>query len=345
MNKTPEKVAYFDTIRVFAIVAVVVTHVVMGVHHLIVPSDWLAWWTINIYTVFARSAVPLFIMVSGALLLDKRRTENAATFARKRILRVLVPFVLWSMIYLLLRKFVQHEEIPWPDFFIKMIVAPVYLHLWFVYTLLGIYFLTPILRVLIRHLDRSAIGYLLIAWFVVFAVCPFFAEVFQFETSLRFPSLLGYVGYFVLGFYLHSHKIFSDARKSLLMAVVIGLATCWLNAWSPETRELWNGFLSPNIVLMSVFVFCCFQSSQFFLSRNAVVNRCVSTLGSYSFGIYFIHMIVLEALASGKLSFTFNALIFHPLLAIPLVATVTLLISLTLLWMMRKIPIVKLLAP
>ena len=345
MKNPFEKVAYFDVIRACAIIAVVVTHVVMGVQHLVTKSDSLAWWIINVYTVFARPAVPLFIMVSGALLLDVRKTENAATFYRKRALRVLVPFVLWSMVYLLLRKYVQHEEMSWPDFIVKLITAPVYLHLWFVYTLLGVYLITPILRVLLRRLDPSAMRYLLIAWFVLFVFSPFFAQVFQFETIFGFPAFLGYVGYFVLGFYLHSQMAPLNARKGLFGALVIGLATCWLNALSPEKRDLWNDYFSPNTVLMSLCIFCFFRSSQCILSGTTLVKRCVNLLSDYSFGIYFIHIIILEALASGKLFFTFNALSFHPLLGIPLVTFVTLLISLTLLWTMRKIPVVKLLAP
>src|SRR5437773_8796972 len=92
------RVLWPDLIRVCALLAVIVLHVaaVPVTHFRELPlHDW--WWA-NAYDSLARPCIPLFVMLSGALLLTPR-DWHACTFARRRAGKVVIPFVAWSGIY------------------------------------------------------------------------------------------------------------------------------------------------------------------------------------------------------------------------------------------------------
>lgn len=90
---------WIDNSRILAIFAVIVVHVgakVVGENT--IGSEY--WWYGNIFESLARWCVPVFVMISGALLLDPNKKEDLLTFYRKRLHRIFIPFLFWSVIYL-----------------------------------------------------------------------------------------------------------------------------------------------------------------------------------------------------------------------------------------------------
>src|SRR5512134_1035392 len=87
-----------DVIRVVAVFLVVTVHVsgqITNIWGKVPENDWFI---ANIYGGIARICVPLFFMISGYLLLP--RAENLGAFYRKRMPKVVIPFLVWSLIYL-----------------------------------------------------------------------------------------------------------------------------------------------------------------------------------------------------------------------------------------------------
>src|SRR6266403_4519827 len=93
----PSRMFYTDAIRAYAIVSVVFLHVVSPIvgHPSTVSRAW--WWMANVYDAFLRPCVPLFVMVSGLLLLDPRKADPLGLFFKKRMMKVLVPFLFWGV--------------------------------------------------------------------------------------------------------------------------------------------------------------------------------------------------------------------------------------------------------
>ena len=90
---------WLDNARIAAILAVVILHsAVSGVVDTDLGSGY--WWAGNLYSAFSRWCVPVFVMISGALLLSPARQESLGTFYRKRMSRVLWPFLFWSAFFL-----------------------------------------------------------------------------------------------------------------------------------------------------------------------------------------------------------------------------------------------------
>ena len=99
MEDRSENLFWVDVIRALVMFGVVLAHVSADVitEWGRFPASW--WWAANIYDSFARGCVPVFVMVSGALLLPK--DESYRSFFVKRFKRILIPFVVWTALYLL----------------------------------------------------------------------------------------------------------------------------------------------------------------------------------------------------------------------------------------------------
>ena len=131
---------WVDLVRVVGAFLVVVAHISYQGSGSVLISSY--------YFVLSRVAVPLFFMVSGYLLL--RKEEPYGDFFRKRALKVFVPFLIWSVIYLLWKR--EGFDLPFSlklvaSYILKIVRGPRENHLWFFYALIGLYLFTPILRV------------------------------------------------------------------------------------------------------------------------------------------------------------------------------------------------------
>ena len=160
-----ETITWVDLIRVLAIFLVVVIHVsgqLTNVWGKIPEEQWII---ADIYGGVARVSVPLFFMISGYLLLP--RAESLSVFYAKRMMKILIPFVIWSLIYL--GWFCgNHPNTCTPNFAWNLLLTQgAYYHLWFLYSLISIYLVLPILRLMIRpDLDKRILWYLILLWLI-----------------------------------------------------------------------------------------------------------------------------------------------------------------------------------
>jgi len=162
---------WVDLMRFIAILLVVLAHV----------ENWGAGsaWVRDFYYTVSRNGVPLFFMISGFLLLSKQ--EDIPTFFRKRAARIIIPFLFWSIVYdvqnsqAFAQSGVTLEGIL--KMFIRILRGPREAHLWFFYSLIGLYLITPILRVFVSKARDSEILYYIGLWFLV-APILFIVEAF-----------------------------------------------------------------------------------------------------------------------------------------------------------------------
>ncbi len=207
-----EFLPWADLIRVVATILVVTVHVsgqLTNVWGKIPESDWFI---ANIYGGIARICVPLFFMISGYLLLP--RSESLGTFYRKRMPKVVIPFLVWSLIYLGWYCG-NHPGTCTPSLVRNLLfVQGTYYHLWFMYSLIGIYLILPVLRLLVRpEADRKILWYLIVLWLVFQSVLNFADHFAGFKIGISAPLANGLVGFFILGYllgplrlsHLHSH--------------------------------------------------------------------------------------------------------------------------------------------
>ena len=90
---------YADGLRVFSILAVIMLHTSAVRVANWLPIESMTWWVAHVCDSLCRWAVPVFIMLSGALILDVKRFYTVWGFYKKRLVRVVIPFVFWASVY------------------------------------------------------------------------------------------------------------------------------------------------------------------------------------------------------------------------------------------------------
>ena len=337
-----------DLIRTLAIFLVIFLHCSgfpYAIQGEITPTVVLDWFTADVYSAFGYLGVPLFVMLSGALLLEPAKAdEPMRVFFKKRFNRIAFPLMFWTAAYFAWGYYVHGK--PLTLFNISQgLLSGSYDHLWFMYLLLGLYLVTPILRVLVKFIDRRKFVLLLSLWFVGTVVTP---AIHTF-TTLTFNPLMfvfmDWVGYFLLGLFLVKTKIRSWIT---CLAVISGILVAVLGDWfiTASLGETYTGFshgyVSFDIIIASAALFVLFITilPNRAETRYNRVNRVIHWIGQNTLPLYLIHLMVLESLALGFFGFTLPY-ISNSIVRIPITALVAFSLSVAIVYPLMKIPYVK----
>ncbi len=302
------------------------------------------WWSVNLYDSFARPCVPLFVMLSGALLLSPSKVdEPLGVFFRKRVSRIALPFLFWMGLYFAWDVFVNHETLTVQTFVEGVFNGP-YIHFWFFYMLIGLYLVTPLVRIFVAHASRLLMRYFFVLWLIGVSIVPLLNLLVAHNLNNSLFLITGYIGYFLLGLYLLNTSV---NRKFLLLAVLVGFAwttlgTYWITATvGGSIQFFFYDYFSLGVILSSVALFLLLSSVQYnkIKCRFPMLDRLIHYISISSLAIYLFHFMVLETLENGYLfGFRISLATLNPIIEIPLLTMVTLVICLLVLYPLRKIP-------
>lgn len=169
MNERPH-VDYFDGLRIFAALCVIFMHTAAGPLRAGINTGWHL---LNVCTSLAFTAVPLFFMMSGYLLMTSRKTADISVLLRHRLPRLVVPLAGWTVVAVLWQMFLAHTLTPgtiWAQL-VTALHGPVMVHFWYLYTLIALYALSPILYGGIQVLGKSGRVYLFVLAACIFLLC------------------------------------------------------------------------------------------------------------------------------------------------------------------------------
>ena len=170
--------------------------------------DSLLWKTSHFPFIFSRIAVLLFIMCSGATILQKERTPYS--ILRHNIFPLLKVYFSWMMIYgiyecILLYKDDIHSFQTYLNAIIKSVLFGHY-HTWFIFTIIGLYLITPFLYPIIRNLESTKYFLILSMVFTIVIPAlrsfPFLDRLSDNLSNFNMNFVLGYILYYVLGYYI-----------------------------------------------------------------------------------------------------------------------------------------------
>lgn len=344
-SEIPSKnIQYFDTLRVIATLAVILIHVATPVVNMNFGRNTNFWLIGVIIDNFVRFAVPLFLVLSGATLLTKQYT--VIDFYKKRMSRVLIPFLFWLPAYWVFRWFMLREwERPhsfdaivhWgADLFIKEGVS---IHLWFVYMILLLYLFIPVISKILKTATRKSIVIFLVLWLILNHL-QLFGVISIDGFPLLFKRLYGYLlytGYLVLGYFLqtlHSKYYLSRIFALLLYlstVVIASLLTYYLSSQSGKQTLTAMGTFTLNTFLQVIAIYFLVKDVEF---KNKYIVSFIQTISNYSFGIYLVHIMVISLFFRVGIFWTMA----HPLISVPIVVMLTLITSFIVIFLFRKIP-------
>ena len=326
LQKNPQHIVWLDVVRFVAMFTVVCCHCTdpFNFYPGTAPNiDEIKLWG-AIYGALLRPCVPLFVMITGALLLPVR--GEVSVFYKKRIPRVLWPFLIWSVIYNLFPWItgllgIKPEIIL--DFFpysgeevmrqslsisldyiaqIPFNFSIVDVHMWYIYLLIGLYFYLPVFSAWVEKASDKAKLWFLGAWAVTLLLPYYNQFVAQYLWGTcswnafgMFYYFAGFNGYLLLGHYLRN----LDWKLGKILAIglpmfVIGYAVTFfgfryitaLPEYSDEMLELFFTYCSLNVVMMTIPVFMLCKKVNF---RSEGIKKALANLTLCGFGIYMIH--------------------------------------------------------
>lgn len=338
-----------DLIRTVAIIGVIMLH---SANEAIAPQTmnqleiW-RWWSVEIYHTLSRTGVPLFVMLTGALLLQPSKNETLKSFFKKRWTRIGLPFLFWGVIYFAWDYFADNIALTSSFIFQGILTGP-YFHFWYLYMLVGLYLFTPILRVVVAHASRDVLKYFLVIWFLGALILPIPGLFGAYHLDSNVLTIPLWVGYFMLGVFLLEVKV----RRAVLFGLMItGLVLTALGTYiiaatigGPKTY-FFQDYFSPTMILASIGLFSLLNtfktSSNPKEAHHPKISWLLRQISQSTLGIFLLHVIVLETLQRGYLGFTISGNILNSIIEVPLITVVTLFICLGVILPLKKVPILK----
>ena len=343
-----------ELIRIVGILLVVLLHVsneyFMAIYQTPLESATY-WWTATIYKSLALSCVPLFVMLSGALLLQPSKVnEPIKVFLRKRANRIGLAFAFWSAVYIAWGFFVN--QIPVTPFnviegTVKSLITGPWYHFWFLYLITGLYLITPILRVVVAYRNQILLKYLIILWFVGVAVVPFIQLITGYGLTNSVFVLGGWIGYFVLGIYLQKIQVRSSILYGLFfIALIWTIVGTWCMHFSFHAvgqDYFFFDYLTANVIVASVSLFLILSkfNSDWPGSNHPRTSRVIHEICENTLPIYLFHIIILESLQRGFFGFKLSLTMINPIIGVPLITIITFFITFGLILLMKKVPFLK----
>lgn len=342
---TNEHIVYLDLLRIFAAIAVIMIHTASNIMY---SSDLFSfnWHVSNIADSSARWCVPVFAMISGVLFLNPDKNIPIKKLYMNHILRMIMAFVFWSAVYAL--NPLSDQCFTW-----ERLISGHY-HLWFLFMIAGFYMTVPLLREITK--SKCMTKYFLIISFVFnilantffHVVLPCFQSLGRNEIisalsknydNMHIDLLLGYSFYFVLGYYM-SRRTFCKKTYLLicLSAAVACLVTILLTyAASVNKNTTWTGwydYFSLNTMVESIGIFLLIKNVKIRCSHKQ--KTWIAAISRYTFGIYLVHVLILELFVQKNVLISSNALI-----TIPVISAIVFLSSLVISVIINKIPVIR----
>lgn len=272
-SRTSE-IPWINWLRVLACIMVVCLHSLPAVE---IPEPGGRIFFQLVYA-FTRPCVPLFLMITGFLLLRKQRSDiEAISFYKKRIPRVLSPLIIWGIVYAVLSYVLNKTTIN--DLIYELSLLPVRYPqeiggiLWYLYTLIGLYLFIPFLS----YRSWSDIRYskIFIVLWVIASLAIVFTEYDEHifiigPNSCRFNLLLyfsGYLGFLIFGCYLGQVKLYASRSKMIFLCgliystgIIMYGGILWLNHYITHASNYYASFYSLSTILMSAGIFLAFKT-------------------------------------------------------------------------------------
>lgn len=289
-----ERIRFFDLLRCVAAIAVIAIHVLAPYRSELGVIPFGEWFTAVGLNSVIRWAVPVFILITGALMLSDTRPFELGYYIKRRLGKVLVPFIIWSLFYAWFSGWTinGYDSAIAKDVLSNGLDHATYYHLGFFYYFIPLYFVIPFFQWMVRHLDSAALYAYLAVWLVTTILFllridgPWNAELWL------------YSGYLPLGYVLYQKVPLNRAIIGIF--TLFGVTALLLTAYMVISVSVANGEYSVGRWLSYKTLNVVFAASMIFMlcryvgeSLSVRTNQIVAFISQHSLGIYLLHPIFL----------------------------------------------------
>ncbi|CAN5135475.1 acyltransferase family protein [soil metagenome] len=348
-----------DLIRALAIILVVLIHVFSEFLNYPKVLGSIDWWVADIINAGARIAVPLFIMLSGMLLLHTEKNYTLTDFFKKRVSKIGIPIIIWPIIYLTWNVWLHHTSYTIISLIKDYINLNIYYHLYYLYIIVALYLLTPIIKIVINHASKEIKNYLMALSLALSLALTSSIYFFQIDINLStiYTVFIPYFGYYIAGDFFRNKKItkkqfYLYAISFIVLMVITALGTrAHMN--SVHLRQMgvkaidygkyFYDYASITVAGMSVIAFILLHNIPGKITplKESKIAGSIVSLAGASFGIYLIHPLLLE-FSNRILNISFETLPLPLFVFLCIKLTVIFLAAYLLVWTIKKIPLLRL---
>lgn len=306
------------------------------------------WYTLDVHTFewqainfwhgsIVRWAVPVFVMMSGALFLS--RDIPIRKLYSKYMFRIFTAFIFWSFVYAVKNYVKSGDILKATGLFVQGDS-----HMWFLFMIAGLYMIVPFMKKIAE--SESLSKYFLALAFITVFLLPNITQIISLSSeklskffvrwfnTFDINLVAGFTGYFLLGYILNRASISPKTGRIIYSLGLAGfVAGMVLSVTASMITSSPNQTFYHNLTLSTLF-----ESAAVFVFFKANLNwpsRLIRMLSQYSFGAYLVHVAVISALKWLGL----NTLTFNPLFSVPVISVIVFVISFVISAILNHIPI------
>lgn len=345
-ESAPKKHMDYEILRLIAILGVVFNHTQSRGFELYMLEGCSG---INYYGsllmgILCKTAVPLFFMISGALLLN--REEPIRLVLQKRVLRIVIALLLFSGILYLFWVCWGYISAPGlRDFASRLWSSGISIPYWFLYAYLGLMLMLPLLRPMVKAMSDMTFIYLIALHVLLYCLLESISFVLglgRHHPDLLIPMVEPYLFYFIMGYY-SAHRFSWELvqKKQLLLLWIAAILSVFVMLAMADKDAASGGAVtfSYQKSLIVFPVFAIYASVHMYIVKHPLTpfwEKWIGSMGGCVFGAY-----LLEGILRHALSPLYEVLEPHihvlPACMIWVIAVV--LCGLMLTWVLKKIPV------
>ncbi len=296
-------------------------------------------------------AVPVFFMISGALLLDPKKEMTLGKLLKKYLMKYAGVILIFCWAFALIEIVFDKHDIQliyFPQSFLNMIQGKTWAHMWYMYTLFGVMLVLPILRWTVKLAEGKDIIYLIVVFGIFLSVLPFLNKIVDLNIGIQFPIISVYLFHMLLGYWIDTGVIhWSSKTSGIIIAcccVSLVAASYFDVMWNAESDFI-GDYSSPIMIIYAASLFMLLKNAKYKAAEKKTGSRVqiswggvIDLLSKCSFGVYIIHMFWINL--AYKL-FKINPFVPNVFIMMIAVWLIVVLLSVISTIIMRKIPVIK----
>ena len=262
------------------------------------------WISANIIESVFYFAVPIFFMVSGITLMDYRERYDTKTYLKKRIVAVVIPFVVWSIIALLYsirRGRVSITDLTFISVVNGIINSEYQSVYWFFIPLITIYLSIPFISIIDKDKRKSSFKYIILLYCVFNSLLPLICKLIgiDYNGNLYIPIAQGSVIWVFIGYYLDTYGLSDKNKKILYILGLFGLlihigGTWYLSYQIGAVDGTFKGYTNIPSILYCSALYIFIKENYHTIRKSNIANKIISWFKNETFGVYLIHHYIID---------------------------------------------------
>lgn len=334
--KMKNRIVWIDILRIIGIIGVLFMHIVGNTINTYGMQNQNANMVYLFFAYFFLFAVPLFVMISGMMFLGRRDITPVKMLNKYCLKIILIILIIGSGMILMEEVFIS-KNISLNIvgvIFNRIITINIWAHMWYLYLILGLYLITPVLKEISTRLDKRNYQIFLVVLFILTLVVPSICNYYNVHKVFTYLSLTCYIFYYFYGYYLYrfdvskTYKILNYVLSILQIVNII----LYINKY-PSLNNLFSYTSFTPFILASSIILLMKEKNVDLKYQNIISSIGVCSLGIYVFHQVFINIIYKVLKIKLILDYPYVGLISYILIVF--------IASYLFTYLIRKIPIVR----